>query len=298
MRETYKHTQIGFVVLALLGFGILAILGVILTAGNHPIFIAVLVLLLACVVVFPSMTIEIRDGVLAWCFGPGFIRKSVQVTDIENAEIAVPVVTERITIAMRKFLQYSVHLFVRPRVALRALLDDPKSLGFGFLGPVALAAVYFFRISIGLAMNAMHLPQSPVLKIPAEQYYAYERFFILPVGLAGIILASGVIRLLAQGWNGQGRFEDLFTLLGFGQIVVAVVMGLPDLAIGILAGVGISVPNSLVFTGPHIYLGTLWCVLLTILAVKEVEHLSWGKSIVLALMGFVVNGVVQFIFIR
>lgn len=127
---------------------------------------------------------------------------------------------------MRKFLQYSVHLFVRPRVALRALLDDPKSLGFGFLGPVALAAVYFFRISIALAMNAMHLPQSPVLKIPAEQYYAYERFFILPVGLAGIILASGVIRLFAQGWNGQGRFEDLFTLLGFGQIVVAVVMGL------------------------------------------------------------------------
>jgi hypothetical protein len=44
--------------------------------------------------------------------------------------------------------------------------------------------------------------------------------------------------------------------------------------------------------------GTLWYLLLDMLAVKEIERLSWGKSIELALMGFVANGVVQFIFIR
>ena len=205
---------------------------------------------------------------------------------------------KRISIEMRKFLQYSENLFVRPRVTLRALLDDPKSLGFGFLGPVTLAVVYFIGISIALAMNAMHLPQSPVLKIPAEQYYAYERFSILPVGLAGTILTSGAIRLLARGWHGQGHFEDLFALLGFSLIVVAVVMGLPALAINILPGFGISIPNSWVFSGPHIYLGTLWYILLMILAVKEVEQLSWAKTIVLTLLGSLVNGAVQFIFIR
>ena len=87
MAQIYKHTQIGFVVLALLGFGILVILGVILTAGSHPILIAVFVLLLACAIVFPSMTVEISDSVLTWSFGPGIIRKSVQVTDIESARI-------------------------------------------------------------------------------------------------------------------------------------------------------------------------------------------------------------------
>jgi hypothetical protein len=39
-------------------------------------------------------------------------------------------------------------------------------------------------------------------------------------------------------------------------------------------------------------------VMLTILAVKEVERLPWEKSIVLALLRFMVNEVVQFVFIR
>ena len=75
-------------------------------------------------------------------------------------------------------------------------------------------------------------------------------------------------------------------------------MGLPDLTIGILVRNGILAPPGWGFVGPHVWLGTLWYLLLMILAVKGVEHLSWGKSIVLALVGFVVNGVVQFIFIR
>ena len=199
---------------------------------------------------------------------------------------------------MLKFLQYSVDLIIRPHVVLRALLGDPRRVVFGFLGPLILAAVYFIGISVALAMNAAHLPQLLVLNIPAEQYYSYERFFILPVGLAGTILTSGVIRLVGRWWNGQGHFEDLFALLGFSLIVVAVVMGLPDLAIAILVGIGILAPPGFEFIGPHVWLGTLWYLLLTILAVKEVERLSWGRSIGLALMGFVVNGVVQFIFIR
>jgi hypothetical protein len=43
-----------------------------------------------------------------------------------------------------------------------------------------------------------------------------------PVGLAGTILASGVIRLVARWWNGQGHFEDLFALLGFSGLWVSV----------------------------------------------------------------------------
>jgi hypothetical protein len=120
----------------------------------------------------------------------------------------------------------------------------------------------------------------------------------LPVGLAGTILTAGAIRLVAWWWNGQGHFEDLFALLGFSLIVVAVVMGLPDFVISLLVGIGILTPLGFEYVGPHVWLGTAWYLLLTILAVKEVERLSWGKSILLALMGSVANGVVQFVFIR
>ena len=199
---------------------------------------------------------------------------------------------------MAGFLQYAINLFFRPRAALRVLLGDSRRVGFGFLGVLILAVVYFIGISIPIALHVMHVPKFLVLAIPAERYYSYERFFILPVGLAGTILTSGVIRLAARGWNGEGNFEDLFALLGFGMLVIAVVIGLPDLVIGILVGTGLRAPRGWEYVGPHVWLGTLWYLLLTILAVKEVERLSWGKSLVLALLGFVVNGMVQFIFIR
>ena len=205
---------------------------------------------------------------------------------------------ERRKTALVKFLQYSADLIYCPHLALRALLGDPRRVGFGFLGHLILAAVYFIGISVALAMNAAHLPQLLVLNIPVEQYYSYERFFILPVGLSATILTSGVIRLVARWWNGQGHFEDLFALLGFSLIVVAVVIGLPDLVMGMLVGIGIMAPLGWEFIGPHVWLGSLWYLVLTILTVKEVERLSWRKSIVLALMGFIVNGVVQFVFIR
>lgn len=199
---------------------------------------------------------------------------------------------------MKQILRYAIDLFIRPRVAFQSLLADPRRIGFGFLGPIALAVVYFAGISAALAMKVDHLPQFPVLRIPPEQYYTYERFYILPVGIAGTIMASGAIRLLAHWWNGRGHFEDLFALLGFGLIEVAVVMGLPDMMLAVFAGIGVPIPISWVLSGPQIWLGTLWYGVLTVLAAREVEGLSWPKTIILSVLGFIANGLVQFIFIR
>ncbi len=195
-------------------------------------------------------------------------------------------------------LQRSVDLFFRPRAAFRSLLEGSRPVSYGFYGNLILAMVYFAGISISLAMNVMHIPQGLVLNIPPEQYYAYERFFIFPVGLAGTILAAGAIRLGACGCRGQGHFEDLFALLGFSAVELAVVMGLPDLLLGILAGFRVIVPRGFAYVGPHVILGTVWYLLLTILAVKEAERLGWKESILLGLLGFAANGLVSFIFIR
>ena len=68
-------------------------------------------------------------------------------------------------------------------------------------------------------------------------------------------------------------------------------MGLPDLGIYIFA------PKFKGF-GPHVLIGTLWYLLLTVLVVKEAENLSWGKSVAIAVIGSLASGTVQFVFIR
>ncbi len=75
-------------------------------------------------------------------------------------------------------------------------------------------------------------------------------------------------------------------------------MGVPDLVLALLAGSHLLASARLAFGGPHVWLGTLWYLLLTVLAVREVERLGWGKSAALALLGFAANGAVQFVFMR
>lgn len=153
--------------------------------------------------------------------------------------------------------QYAVDLFFRPRLAFGALLNEPQRVGYGILDNLVFAVVYFIGIIIALETNVMHAPQLLVLNIPLEQYYTYERLFKFPLGLAGTMLASGVIRLGAREWKGEGLFKDLTTLLGFGSVVLAVVIGLPDLLIGILTGFGAIAPQGFTYVEPHVWMGTL-----------------------------------------
>ncbi|MDX2097094.1 MAG: hypothetical protein SFW36_04905 [Leptolyngbyaceae cyanobacterium bins.59] len=84
---SYQHTQIGFLVLAALGFATLAIVASFLTVGSRPVTIVVLVILLGCMVVFSTLNIQIQEGVLSWSFGPGLFRQTIRVGNV--AQVAV-----------------------------------------------------------------------------------------------------------------------------------------------------------------------------------------------------------------
>ena len=119
---------------------------------------------------------------------------------------------------MLTFVRYSANLIVHPRLTLRAMLTDPRRVAFGLMGLLALTAIYSLNISI-LITKDLHPTEPLVLRIPREQYYLYERCFLLPVAIGGTILSAGVIRLTARLWGGQGHFEDLFALLGLLRFV-------------------------------------------------------------------------------
>jgi hypothetical protein len=81
----YKHTQFGTLTISVLiaGAVVLGIIGFV--TGWHPVTSAVLVILLACVVLFYSLTAEIRNGYLEIRFGIGLIRKRFDLKEIEKA---------------------------------------------------------------------------------------------------------------------------------------------------------------------------------------------------------------------
>lgn len=105
---------------------------------------------------------------------------------------------------MLSFFRYTMNPIVRPRATLRAMLEDPRRLALGFGGLLALTAVYVITLSVAIAKDlAPH--EMLILRIPAEQYYFYERLFLLPVAIDGTILAAGATRLTAKLCNGPGE---------------------------------------------------------------------------------------------
>jgi hypothetical protein len=83
----YRHTQIGAIMLGMLGAGMLVLGAILLAGGRAEPLLAVLALLAVIAVLFASLTIEIQGGVLTLRFGPGLIRKRVPLATIRSCEI-------------------------------------------------------------------------------------------------------------------------------------------------------------------------------------------------------------------
>ena len=86
---TYRHTQLGYVIIVSMILSCVITLIVCLVFPklmSAAITTATFAVLLACTVLFWSLTIEVGDGRLRWWFGPGLIRKSVFLDEIADAQ--------------------------------------------------------------------------------------------------------------------------------------------------------------------------------------------------------------------
>lgn len=85
--RVYRHTQIGYVTLT----GLVAALGVMAwsfrSGGYTAAEAALLLLMAAAVVLFSTLTVEITADALRVLFGPGWVRRTVPLREIESARI-------------------------------------------------------------------------------------------------------------------------------------------------------------------------------------------------------------------
>ncbi len=85
MSALYKHTQFGTLTVLSILAGIVLIIVIGYTTWWHPTALVVLVVLLACLFLFYSLTAEISNDHLIISFGIGIIRKRFKIRNIVNA---------------------------------------------------------------------------------------------------------------------------------------------------------------------------------------------------------------------
>ena len=86
MIKRYEHTQVGYFIIVAIVAAMVAIGIILATTGVNWIAIAVLVVLAVALVLFPSLTVVIREEELLVQFGPGVIRKRFKLNEIESCQ--------------------------------------------------------------------------------------------------------------------------------------------------------------------------------------------------------------------
>lgn len=81
--KPYKHTQIGYVLIAAFSVAIALIVNLIFTTNFDPGLILVLGFMIVCLALFATLTVEVDDQAVKLHFGIGVIRKRFLLKEIE-----------------------------------------------------------------------------------------------------------------------------------------------------------------------------------------------------------------------
>ena len=83
----YRHTQVGYVIIAAFGLTMLFVVYATDLYGFHWAPVLVLLVLAICLVLFCTLTVEIGREFLSLRFGPGLIRKRFALREIESCRM-------------------------------------------------------------------------------------------------------------------------------------------------------------------------------------------------------------------
>jgi hypothetical protein len=86
MPQKYKRTQVGFTMLAVM-FGVILLIDLIMIiTGLNIVATLVVFVLFVVAFLFSTLTIELNNGLLTASFGPGLIRKTVRLDEVQSCQ--------------------------------------------------------------------------------------------------------------------------------------------------------------------------------------------------------------------
>lgn len=204
------------------------------------------------------------------------------------------------------FLEYYLGVFTSPRKTFARLRADPRRLAFGAVALLISALLYTLAILL-LALGGGLPVIPPLLNISHEDYYFIQVLLMVPVLLAGWLLASGVVQILSKPLGGSGTFEGTAALLGFSIVPPTFVTLVPDGISGILSLLGAIGRDPMLWTtqgfgqvvsSAYLALYVLWFLVLFPLAVSAVQGLALRRAILAGAAGYFVYQAMLLIFLR
>jgi len=197
---------------------------------------------------------------------------------------------------IRQLLRFAIIPVYNPVDGISQLIKDRRKLGYSILIFLFLGIIY--TISVQLAHSrGISAAVEPIIKIPADEYYYWQRFWQIPFFFVTTIVFSGIVRLLAEAFGGEGSFVDIFCILSIAQTFpMFLTMWLPE-TIGFVFFPGMSIMPVWLDVIRQIA-GIIWPLAIVIIGINISENISWWKSLLFTLTGSIPMAAMMVIFVR
>jgi hypothetical protein len=210
---------------------------------------------------------------------------------------------------MDSFKSYYFGTLLHPRRTFDALMADPRRLRFGLLAMAINAVLYTFVYIFLTIGGGAPSTLTPLLSIPKDVYYRYDRFILAPSMFGAWILAGGVAHLLSKLFSGKGSFDDTLSAFGFAIGIPSLFSLLHDLPDSFLGAVGLLDLKwyEVALNSPTIWRAILWTLyglsflfffLLFPKAVDASQRLKPAPAILVGVLGYLLYQFVFLIFNR
>lgn len=87
MNVSYRHTQVGYLMIAVLSAGVLGLAAALAVGGGPKALVAVVAVLALCLALFPTLTAVVQSDRLQCFFGFGLIRREIPVSEIRAVSV-------------------------------------------------------------------------------------------------------------------------------------------------------------------------------------------------------------------
>ena len=196
-----------------------------------------------------------------------------------------------------KFFRFFFLPIYKPLKGISELVENKRKISYSIVIFLFLGIIYTFSVQVAL-MRGFGAQVEPFIKIPAEDYYFWQRFFQIPFFFITSIIFAGTVRLLSIPFGGKGTYENHFVLFCVAQTLpMFLTMWLPE-TIFFFAFTKDTFAINIYIDIARQVLGIVWPLAIMVLGVSIIERIKWYWATLIVLIASIPITLFMVIFIR
>jgi hypothetical protein len=209
-----------------------------------------------------------------------------------------------VTMNVPDLFRYFFLPIFRPSRQIHRLYQERAMLGYSLVIYLFLGVIYTVTVQIAY-VRGFGAMVDPFLKIPAEDYYFWQRFFQIPLFLTTVVVFAGTGRLLAAAFKGSGSFEKIFALCCVAMTFpMFLTMWLPETVLFLIGTYSRQIElaeqsllRNLIDTVRQIA-GIVWPMVIICIGITISEKMKWIPAAIVTVGAMIPTAALMVIFIR